>query len=518
MNQTFRGFGNGRIAFTSVDGFLNYVANGNQYVECSDILTGTFVTSSNTATCPAGTQISGPVALYLQQAGIGGLSVDEAGTQTIIQHELALFLQDSWKPTAKLTVNYGLRWEAQIQPDLITPIPQLFYFPFIGQTVTNTVGTFEFPGDGSIPSDYSMFQPRLGLAYDVKGDGRSVVRASAGIFYARIPGLNLASSRSTDGSRGQTIFRNSSATPFLGPPPAYGDLLPTPAGGPFQPGVFVFDKDFQNPRTFSATIGLEQELVRGLVGSLSATHARTDNLTRFFNANDPVFGDVAGQGPWSTGLAGGNGIGTLTVVQSTAKSRYNGITAELRRGTGSKLQFQLNYTLAFDKADDDNERDPFTFRYARADSLEKEYNWSDRDQRHRVNAWVLAILPGDIYFNNRVSAYSAQPASEICGAGNVGTGQRASTPSQRICPDGHVLQRNTIRRENAYFSWDIRLSKPFNFGRQGTLEAIIEAFNVTNNDNFKDPSSGGTFLNFDGTIRSGLGEPRQFQAGVRYLF
>ena len=518
VNQTFRGFGNGRIAFTSVDGFLNYVANGNQYVECSDILTGTFVTSSNTATCPAGTQISGPVALYLQQAGIGGLSVDEAGTQTIIQHELALFLQDSWKPTAKLTVNYGLRWEAQIQPDLITPIPQLFYFPFIGQTVTNTVGTFEFPGDGTIPSDYSMFQPRLGLAYDVKGDGRSVVRASAGIFYARIPGLNLASSRSTDGSRGQTIFRNSSATPFLGPPPAYGDLLPTPAGGPFQPGVFVFDKDFQNPRTFSATIGLEQELVRGLVGSLSATHARTDNLTRFFNANDPVFGDVAGQGPWSTGLAGGNGIGTLTVVQSTAKSRYNGITAELRRGTGSKLQFQLNYTLAFDKADDDNERDPFTFRYARADSLEKEYNWSDRDQRHRVNAWVLAILPGDIYFNNRVSAYSAQPASEICGAGNVGTGQRASTPSQRICPDGHVLQRNTIRRENAYFSWDIRLSKPFNFGRQGTLEAIIEAFNVTNNDNFKDPSSGGTFLNFDGTIRSGLGEPRQFQAGVRYLF
>jgi hypothetical protein len=81
-----------------------------------------------------------------------------------------------------------------------------------------------------------------------------------------------------------------------------------------------------------------------------------------------------------------------------------------------------------------------------------------------------------------------------------------------------VLQRNTIRRDNAYFSWDVRLSKPFNFGRQGALELIFEAFNVTNNDNFKDPASGGTFLNFDGTIRSGLGEPRQFQAGVRYLF
>ena len=80
-----------------------------------------------------------------------------------------------------------------------------------------------------------------------------------------------------------------------------------------------------------------------------------------------------------------------------------------------------------------------------------------------------------------------------------------------------MLQRNTIRRDNGFFSWDIRVSKPFPVAA-GTLEAIFEAFNVTNSDNFKDPSSGGTFLNFDGTIRSGLGEPRQFQAGLRYLF
>ncbi len=204
-------------------------------------------------------------------------------------------------------------------------------------------------------------------------------------------------------------------------------------------------------------------------------------------------------------------------MQSSAKSRYNGITAELRRSVGSRLQFQFNYTLSYDKADDDNERDPFTFRYAQADSLQREYNWSDRDQRHRFNAWVLAVLPGDLYLNNRLSAYSAQPASEVCGPTNTGTGQRAVTPQQRICPDGHILQRNTIRRDNAYFSWDVRLSKPFNVG-PGTVEAIFEAFNITNHDNFKDPSSAGTFLNFDGTIRSGLGEPRQFQAGLRYLF
>ena len=517
VNQTFLGFANGRIAFTSVNGFLNYVANGNGYVECADTLTNAPTPSQTTGACPAGERITGPVALYLQQAGVPPLTVEEAGTQEIIQHELALFAQDSWKPNPKLTLNYGLRWEAQIQPDLITPISDLFYAPFIGQTVTNSAGTFRFPGDGTIPSDYSMFQPRLGIAYDLNGDARSVFRASAGLYYARVPGLNLASARSTDGSRGQTLFRNSALTGILGAPPNYGELLASPAGGPFQPEVYVFDKDFQNARTFNATVSFERELARGLAGSLSYTHSRTDHLTRLLDANDPVFGK-----PWATGLAGGNGLGVVHTVQSSAKSRYHGFTAELRRMLDPHLQFQVNYTLSFDKADDDNERDPFTFRYARADSLDKEYNWSDRDQRHRFNAWVLAVLPGDFLLNNRVSAYSAQPVSEQCGLDNQGTGIAVTSSAQsgqvqRICPDGHVLKRNTIRKDNAYFSWDIRLSKPFNLGR-GTFEAIFEVFNVTNADNFKDPSAGGTFLVFDGTIRSGLGEPRQFQVGGRYLF
>ena len=518
VSQTFRGFGNGRMAFTSVNGFLNYVANGNQYVECSDDATNTFAFGSTTNSCPVGFHVSGPVALYLQQVGVGGLTVDEAGTQTIIQNELAVFLQDSWKPRSNLTLNYGLRWEAQIQPSLVTPISDLLYQPFIGQTVTNAVGTFEFPGDGTIPSDKGMFQPRLGIAYDVKGDGKQVIRANAGLYYARIPGLNLASSRSTDGSRGQTLVRISGLDGvFGGPPPNYGELLPAPAGVPFFPGqVFLFDKDFQNPRTFTGTVGYEREIGGGVAAGVSYTHARSDHLTRFIDRNAAVFGS-----PWGSGLPGGNGLLELVTVESSAKSRYNGVTAELKKVVGSRLQFQFNYTLSFDKSDDDNERDPFSYRYAQADSLQREYNWSDRDQRHRFNAWVLAILPGNFYLNNRVSAYSAQPASEICDpATNAGNGQRATSRLQRICPgpNGRILQRNTIRRDNAYFSWDVRVSRPFDLGSQGALELIFEAFNVTNNDNFKDPSVAGTFLAFDGTIRSGLGEPRQFQAGVRYIF
>ena len=101
-----------------------------------------------------GTTITGPVVLYLQQAGVGGRSVEEAGTQ--IDHRSTiwpLFIQDSWKPTPKLTLNYGLRWEAQVEPDPITPPSEVFFAPSSGRRSPTPTGTFRFPSNGTIPSD-----------------------------------------------------------------------------------------------------------------------------------------------------------------------------------------------------------------------------------------------------------------------------------------------------------------------------------------------------------------------------
>jgi len=385
----------------------------------------------------------------------------------------------------------------------------VFFKPFIG-TVSKGQA---FPSDGKIPSDKNMFQPRLGLAYDVDGAGRQVVRASAGIYYARFAALNLASVRSTNGSIGQTLFRNSAVIPVpgLGPPPAYGQLLTPPGGLPFDPSVFVADKHLQNPRTLNLTVGYERQLGGDLGFSVTGTHARTDHLLRFIDRNDAAFGK-----PWATGLPGGNGLGTLTTLESSARSRYWGVTFGLKRVLDPNFEFQLNYTLSYDKSDDDNERDPFSFRYARASILGPEYNWSDRDQRHRFNGWMLARV-GGFSINNRLSIYSPEPISEKC-VNNLPSGQRATTPQDRICTNGTILKRNTLRKDNAFFSWDVRISRSVAFGRQGELEAIFEIFNVTNTDNFRDPAATSLLFNFDGTIRSGLGDPRQMQVGVRWVF
>ncbi len=510
-NQTFRGFANGRMAFTSVQGFLGYTADPT-YLECVD---GTSGNQSSGFSCVNNDPI-GPVALYLQFAGLNGLSTEEAGTQALKQQEIALFFQDSWRPKSNLTVDYGLRWEAQIQPEVLTAPSDVFFSPFIGQSVTNSTGTYAFPSDGTIPSDYGMWQPRLGISWDIKDNDKSVLRASAGVYYARIPGLTLASVRTTNGSIGGNLFRNSELD-FLGLPPAYGDLLtPPPAGtDPFQPGVFVADKDLQNPRTVSASVAYEQAF-GGVVGLLSFLHAETKNLMRFVNRNDAVFGSPFGDFG-NVGGTAGNGLGDLTTVESSARSVYNGVTLGLKLINNPKLQFDVNYTLSWDKSDDDNERDPFSFRYARADALDREYNWSDRDQRHRLNAWLFWEIPWQIYLNNRVAYQSAQPASEVCGAGNVGTGVRASAQSDRICADGSILLRNTIRKNNEFFTWDLQIQRPFPVAN-GFLTLQLDIFNITNNSNFLDPSTTGTFLNFDGTFQSGQGTPRRAQVGMRYAF
>ena len=499
--QTFIGFANGRSVFSSVDGFINFVTQGPTYVECSD------GSSNATGSCPAGTDITGPLLLGLQLAPVvAGATVEDVGTQTITQNEYAVYLQDTWTPNQNVTVNYGLRWEAQVQPDPITPADQVFYRPFIG--------TANFPGDGNLTSDYGMFQPRLGIAWDVSGDGSRVVRVNAGLYYARIPGLVLASPRTTNGSIGANLFSASFLNEFGIVPPVYGELIPSSGQTLTRPSVFVMDKDFSNPRTFSASVGYDALITDDVAYLVSYSFADTRNLFRFVDRNDAVFGSPFADFPGDAS----NGLGGVTVLESTAKSRYHGVTVGLRGDVNDRVEFNVNYTVSWDKGDDDNERDPFSFRYARADRLDREYGFSDRDQRHRVNGFLLADLGAGFFVSNRISYYSAQPTNEVCGAGNVGNGQRAASPQDRICGDGSILERNTLRKDNAFFTWDLRLSRTFDVGDGSGIELIAEVFNLFNTDNFLDPAATSPLFNFDGTLQSGLGDPLRLQLGSRYRF
>ena len=501
-SQTFIGFANGRYIFSSFQGFQNYVNIGPTYVECSDGST------SNVGSCPDGTSIEGPLILYLQQAGVGGLSVEEAGTQDIQQKEYSLFAQDQWQPSPNLTVEFGLRWEGLDMPDPITPADQVFFSDFIGQTVSNETGTYRFPSDGNIPDDMDQWQPRLAIAWTPKGQANRVLRASTGIYHSRIPALSIASTRSTNGSIGQTLFRHSFFNGFGVTPPEWPNIIPAEdVADPFMPDVFVFDENFETPRSWNSAISWEQEFIPNYAFLFKANYVETENITRFINRNDPVFGS-----PWSSGLGedGSNGVGVLTVVESSARSEYWGLTFGVNKRLSNNFQFEFYYTYSEDKSDDDNERDPFTFRYARADTLGPEFGLSDRHQQNRLNFWLLWNAPYGINTSFRWSYRDPQPLSL------TENGVPAATPQDRINADGTITQRNLGEKDNEFNTFDVRISKDFQVG-SWTIQPILDVFNLFNNDNFITPQVTSLLFNFDGTIRSGAGQPREMQLGIRLL-
>ncbi len=111
----------------------------------------------------------------------------------------------------------------------------------------------------------------------------------------------------------------------------------------------------------------------------------------------------------------------------------------------------------------------------------------------------------------RYAYRSAQPKSIKA------DGTDANSPQDRINADGTVTQRNLGRKDNVYSSLDLRLSREFQLSGV-TIEPTIEVFNLFNSNNFLSPEVTNLVFNFDGTIRSGNGDPRQVQLGVRVLF
>ena len=466
--QTFIGFARGRYIFAAptieeaIGGFIDYIDGVN----------------------------ANALQLYLQFAPIGDRTVEEAGTQAYTTIEPGLYVQDAWQVKRNLTLNVGLRWEGQYQPDPINDPTETRFGQFLDDP--------RFPSSGTIPDFTDGWSPRLALAWSPGDDGKTAIRLGAGIYYARIPGLVVAGPRNTDGViAGNIFFANFlCGGAGIGGCPQYPGIVPTQGFTPFNPGIAVFERDFKNPRTIQYSASVEREIAPFTSFLVAYNYAKSTRLTRFVNRNDPrLYGGVA-----IFERPDGSGVGEIRSTESSARSLYQGLTFTVNRRFANRFQFQANYLLSWDKSDDDNERDPFTFRYADPRDLTPEYGYSDRDQRHRFNAFATFLLPYNINVSPILQYRSAQPTSVV----NRGT-----------FPD--IVQRNTERLENDFFTFDFRVSKGFKFGERMELEGIFEAFNLFNNRNQRSLPRPLTF-NFDGTVTAGFGEPRQAQLGVRFKF
>jgi hypothetical protein len=307
---------------------------------------------------------------------------------------LAMYVTDSWKVNQRWTLNYGLRWEPDLAETLTTGYVTK-YNPqnpnFQSTAFTKAPRGFSFPGDpgfqGKRGRDRNMwvFGPRVGFAWDVRGDGKTSVRASTGLAY--------------DYPNAQYHLWTSIVPPFGSSTaivnPVFDDPWSTPGAGfngvnpfPLQFGQntpFVAFGNFTSMNNIKPAqaqswnlsiqrqIGTDWLVSASYIGShiIHMLGSEQLNPAIYFPGNADASGNCAAQGYTfrpSTGAGSacsttantnnrrllslvdpintGNFVANLVQIQSGGKSSYNGMLLEVRKRAGKGVTLAGNYTWA----------------------------------------------------------------------------------------------------------------------------------------------------------------------------
>jgi hypothetical protein len=349
------------------------------------------------------------------------------------QHEWALFAQDTWKITPRFTAIYGMRYEFNGVPyekdgnfsnfygDASAPVPSVGYFSF------TRVG----PGSGHqlYADSWRLIEPRLGFAYDIKGDGKTAIRGGFGIFHDRIFDNLFGNARSNPPFQAAFNdypfnyygypFSPSDPTPTASTYPSPGALTPSANitnGDRFEP--VVIDPNLKIPGSISYNIGVQRQLNSNMTVELNYVGNHGTHGLREIDGAPPqpalVQADIAaGVDPAALqgyllyyGGVDANGNSFGPAVNNTAfyhelfqtsivSSNYNALQAKVN-GQFHHITLLGSYTYGHSM---DNGSDPLVPGAGGAGlprnsfNLGPEYGNSDFDVRQRGTAAVTYDLP-----------------------------------------------------------------------------------------------------------------------------
>jgi len=350
----------------------------------------TFSTATNTV---AGTTFQYPNAMANFQLGfMTGFGQGNYELVNDRNHFPGIYAQDSWKITRRLTVNYGVRWE-DFAP-WANKIP--FQTAFNPSNYAANKSTSQFstlpagmvlsgdPGmaPNGVYNKYTQFMPRLGFAFDVFGDGKTVVRGGAGIFYQdRLPGFfnlsqasfvpnTISVSLTNPGMRGATPGVNPGG-PFSNPyctgcavgayPNPFPFTLPFPSNkvfpNAFQLGEYDPSGNFQVPVTNDYNLIVEQQLASSLVMRLayvgSASRHQFVNLELNPSVNTGsglstnqrrVYNTAPTVGPCTTSAGCATSYSQIIEASMSGSSHFNSLQATLEKRMSHGLSILANYT------------------------------------------------------------------------------------------------------------------------------------------------------------------------------
>jgi outer membrane receptor protein involved in Fe transport len=479
---------------------------------------------------------------------------------TIHNWDYFFFVQDEWRISPRLTLSGGLRYEFYLPPSVkggqrteyFTPNPvQGSVSTFRSRLFPNAPPGVAFAGDPGVPegfyeTEYDLIAPRLGLAWDVRGDGRTAVRAGFGKYYgstalqtkdwpseqnpwqpaASCLGFTIASNpwlecQANDFTSAPTPFTVQSIQSFSWPDPI--------------PFIYGFDPGYKTAYNYQWNLSVEREVVGALTVQVGYIGNRGRNLTALQDINVAEFapnatgGNVQARRP-------NQGYGNIVIATSRGRSSYDALQAAANVRLRDALLGRLTYTYqrGYADCDDDpvniggacyaNPRDPAGERGENQfhQTLKLFFSWNLPFLRDG-SGWAGRVL-GGWQVSGNAAFYSGTPLNVTLNqdwnldgvfgdrpdrAGSIGyvkedlgdgrvrwiapNGLAAPGCPAAGCAAGSVDRNRfgTLPR-NAVFgpgNWtvDAALLKNFRLGDARYVQLRLEAYNVFNHPNLNNP-------------------------------
>jgi outer membrane receptor protein involved in Fe transport len=355
------------------------------------------------------------------------------------------FVQDDWRVTDRVSLNLGVRYDVE--------------------AVSNVIGV-------DVPTDTNNVQPRLGVTWDLRGNGRTVLRSGVGL-YTQQHLLYPINRLELEGPPGAAVLTVADGSPLM---PVFPALLPPTAVSAIPRDTHRLDAGFRNPYALQTAVGVQREIFGGVL-SADVVWLRGRELTSLVDVNAPESVEKPAQRTVAEADAtrplypAPGAFRKIITLGNEGRSWYRGLQIKFDRSAGpvqalgsyamSRAEDMASYQLPEDSRNIPAEK-------ARAST----------DVQHNVAAGLTWMLPGrgglagGWSLSGVTVVRSNRPYTISWGDDRNGTTQNDARPGDR----------NT-GRTGAYRTIDLALSRHMRRGR-ADIEARVEAYNLLDAVNY----------------------------------
>jgi hypothetical protein len=499
----------------------------------------------------------------------------------------SVYVQDNWRANRNLTLNLGLRWDGiphtyeandrmgNFYPSLYNPADAAVLLPD-GSISPNSPGLGTSPNPilagvplylngigipehnhvpkGLVNNNWKTFGPRIGFAYDLAGNGKTVIRGGVGLMYERIQGNDMYNA-GANSPFSLNVTNNSVTVEDPNILLATGTAAARPINPPSITGLAI--DNYKQPASYQYSAGLQRQLNAKSVLSISyvGNQNRYQNDYRQLNLPDQGYLPALIGGAQYTTAPGlpYRGFNSINMSTNEANSHYNGLQVDLNSRIHT-LTLRAFYTFSRTVdptlgggggADLSNVSNPYLGwkydggpgGYDRTNNAAVNFIYEIPFLQRSPNRLLRSAL-GGWELSGIVNMTSGLPINpQLTGAQSSNGLPNATNRPDRVSKVSYPHKAGEWFNTSAFASptvgawgnagfnslrgpgrdnWNLSLFKSFAFGEERRLELRAESFNVWNHTEFDQVSNALGSSNF-GQVTSAY-DPRVFQFGAKLYF